>query len=116
MAEHTTVDEYIEAAPEAARAKLRDLRRIVQTAAPEATERISYGMPTYDLAGRRLLHVAAAKKHVAVYALVHVDAGVPPELAGYVDHRSTLQFPFDAALPEAALAEAIRRKREALKA
>ena len=114
MTETNAVDEYIRSAPEPAKRLLRELRRLVLSTVPNATEKISYGMPTYEAAGRRLLHLAAAKKHVAVYALVHVEAGVPAELAEYVDHRSTLQFPFDSELPEAALVEAMRQKAAAL--
>jgi uncharacterized protein YdhG (YjbR/CyaY superfamily) len=116
MSKPTSVDDYIEGAPDEARPHLTELRRIVRAAAPDASEKISYGMPTYDIAGRRLLHIAAAKKHVAVYALVHVDAAVPPELARYVDHRSTLQFRFDQPLPEQALAAQIGRKLAAIQA
>lgn len=104
------VDEYIQAAPESMQPGLREVRRIVFAAAPGVTEKISYGMPTYDVAGRRLLHFAAAKHHIAVYALVHVDGAIPKELADYVDHRSTLHFRPDQPLPAEALSAAIKRK------
>jgi len=48
------VDAYIETAPRKVRAKLVQLRRIIKAAAPEADERISYGMPYYEYRGRRL--------------------------------------------------------------
>ena len=115
MSEPTDVDGYIREAPEAAQPKLRELRRIVMASAPGVTEKISYGMPTFDFAGRRLLHISAAKNHVAVYALVHVDSDVPPELSVYVDHRSTLHFRFDEPLPGEALTTAIASKVERLR-
>jgi uncharacterized protein YdhG (YjbR/CyaY superfamily) len=112
----TDVDTYIESAPGAAQPHLRELRTIVHANAPGVVEKISYGMPTYELSGRRLLHIAAAKSHVGVYALVHVDGEVPAGLSTYLDHRSTLQFPFDQPLPELELAAAVRRKAELLQA
>jgi uncharacterized protein YdhG (YjbR/CyaY superfamily) len=109
-----TVDEYIEAAPESARDQLREMRRIILSAAPEVQERIAYGMPSYELNGRRIVHFAAAKTHLGVYGLVHVDAEIPGELAAYVDHRSTLRFKLNEPLPAAALAKAVESKSRAL--
>ena len=115
MSKPTDVDSYIREAPEAAQPQLRELRRIVRASAPGITEKISYGMPTFDVAGRRLLHISAAKNHVAVYALVHVDSDIPSELSGYVDHRSTLHFRFGEPLPAEALAAAIASTVERLR-
>jgi uncharacterized protein YdhG (YjbR/CyaY superfamily) len=113
MVEDKEVDSYIDGAPVAVQPLMRDLRRIIFDAAPAVTEKISYGMPTYEQDGRRLLCFALAKRHIGVYGLVHVDRAVPEPLAGYVDHRSTLRFGFDGPLPTAAITEAIHRKIQA---
>lgn len=110
------VDAYIEGAAPERRALLRELRQLVREAAPSATERLSYGMPSYLSGGRRLLHFAGAPRHVAVYGLVHVDGEVPAGLRPYLDHRSTLRFPIDRPLPAAAIRSAISRKARALEA
>ena len=34
---------------------------------PDAEETISYGIPTFTLAGRSVVHVAAWKRHVSLY-------------------------------------------------
>jgi uncharacterized protein YdhG (YjbR/CyaY superfamily) len=104
------VDAYIDAAPAAARPMLREVRRIILNAVPSVTEKVSYGMPSYEHGGHRLVHFSAARAHVGVYGLVHVDGDVPPELAAYLDHRSTLRFRLDQPLPAAALGAAIREK------
>lgn len=49
-----TVDEYIGAQAAAVQLRIRELRSIIRVAAPQATEVISYGMPTYKLGGRRV--------------------------------------------------------------
>ena len=46
------VDEYIAQAPDEAQEKLQELRAVIKAAAPEAEERISYGMPYYYYKGR----------------------------------------------------------------
>jgi uncharacterized protein YdhG (YjbR/CyaY superfamily) len=108
-----TVDAYVDAAPPVAQPAVRELRRLILAELPAATERISYGMPSYHYRGRRFLHFAAAKGHVGVYGLVHKDGVVPDGLAPYLDHRSTLRLAYDRPLPSAALAAAIRRKAKA---
>jgi uncharacterized protein YdhG (YjbR/CyaY superfamily) len=114
MPRPTTVDAYIDAAPPPSQGTLRELRSLVLEVVPGVTERISYGMPTYDHRGRRLLHLSAAKRHVAVYALVHEDSEVPEALSSNLHERSTLSFGFGQPLPIAALREAIRHKAETL--
>lgn len=46
------VDEYIALAPKEVQGKLRELRAAIKTVAPDAEERISYGMPYYAYKGR----------------------------------------------------------------
>lgn len=115
MANPADVEGYIEAAPPRAQALLRELRRIILASTPELAEKISYGMPSYEFRGQRLVHFAAAKTHVGVYGLVHVDSNVPGDLAEYLNHRSTLQLRFDRPVPAAALAAALSDKVDSLR-
>jgi uncharacterized protein YdhG (YjbR/CyaY superfamily) len=114
MEKPADVDAYIKAAPAEAQPHLRELRGLILRTVPEVNEKIAYGMPTFDLRGRRFVHIAAAKNHVAIYALVHEDANVPAELAPHLDHRSTLQFDFTETLPVGALTAALTAKAQLL--
>ena len=62
----TTIDEYIAGFPEEIQLKLREMRRVIHETAPEATEKISYQMPTFYLNGN-LVHFAAFKNHIGFY-------------------------------------------------
>jgi uncharacterized protein YdhG (YjbR/CyaY superfamily) len=106
------VDDYIESAPPAARAMLRELRAVIKSTAPQANERISYGMPTYDQDGR-LCHFAAYEKHVAVYALIHADSPMAKEAGPYLDHRSTLHLKIGEPVPAELIRKAIQVRLEA---
>ena len=76
---------------------MRELRAIFRAALPDATEVISYGIPTYKFPGG-IVYFAAAKKHCAVYAAaVHL---FPDELQGLVGEKGTLRFPLDKPIPE----------------
>jgi uncharacterized protein YdhG (YjbR/CyaY superfamily) len=64
MATPTSVEDYLAALPEAPRAALEKLRKTIKDAAPEATETISYQMPTFKEHGRFLVSYAAFKDHL----------------------------------------------------
>lgn len=92
----STVDEYIAARPEQTRHRLEELRAAVLEAAPDATEVISYGMPTYRLGGQRV-HFGAARRHCALYG-VPVEA-LTDQLEGYRTSTGTVQFSLDRPIP-----------------
>jgi uncharacterized protein YdhG (YjbR/CyaY superfamily) len=43
------------------------MRQTIQKAAPEAEEAISYGIPTFKLNGKNLVHFAGWKNHIGFY-------------------------------------------------
>jgi uncharacterized protein YdhG (YjbR/CyaY superfamily) len=103
------VDSYIAAAPEGARPLLKELRETICTAAPEAEELISYGMPYYHLHGVRLTYFQAHTRHIGLYAFSVEDAravGLEQRMAA----KSTLQFPLDQPLPTSAIRRLIKQR------
>jgi len=94
----TSVDAYVEAAPEPARAHLRRLRAEIRAAAPKAEEKISYGMPYYEYRGR-LIYFGAFKNHVGVYSVGRALTDYADELEPYLGAKSTLRFPYAEPLP-----------------
>jgi uncharacterized protein YdhG (YjbR/CyaY superfamily) len=96
------IDDYIAAAPEGARPMLKELRETIRAAAPEAEERISYGMPYYQLHGVRLTYFQAHTRHVGLYAFTVEDARAVG-LEQHIAAKSTLQFPLDQPLPTPAI-------------
>lgn len=103
----TTVDAYIAAQPEALRPGLYQLRRLIRTAAPDAQEVISYGMPAYKLHGM-LAYFSIHKNHYGLYVMPPVLAAFRDRLRGYGLAKSTIRFPFGEPIPEALIEEIIR--------
>lgn len=101
------VDAYIAAAPKAAQPLLRQLRAAIKAEAPNATERLSYGMPYYDLDGR-LVYFALHAKHIGLYPVGHADRAT--ELEKYLTGKGTLQLPLDQPLPIAAIRRLVKRR------
>jgi uncharacterized protein YdhG (YjbR/CyaY superfamily) len=61
-----TIDAYIAQFPPEVATRLQELRETIHSAAPDATEKISWQMPTFYLHGN-LVHFAAAKHHIGFY-------------------------------------------------
>jgi uncharacterized protein YdhG (YjbR/CyaY superfamily) len=108
-----SVEDYLAAQPEAARAALLRVRQAIQQAIPEAEECISYQIPAYKLRGRAVLYFAGWKRHFSVYpATGPLLAAFAEELAAYAVHKGTIRFPLSEPVPEALL-ERIARFRAA---
>jgi uncharacterized protein YdhG (YjbR/CyaY superfamily) len=108
MSAPQSVDEYIAAAPEAVRPMQNELRETIRAAAPEADERISYGMPYYHLHGR-LAYFQAHARHIGLYAF-NLDDARAVGLEQHMSAKSTLQFRLDQPLPVAAIRSLILQR------
>jgi uncharacterized protein YdhG (YjbR/CyaY superfamily) len=101
----TTIDEYIAGFPPETGAALEEMRALIRAAAPDATETISYAIPTFDLNGRHLVHFAGYAKHVGFYPVPSAMAAFADELAPFRSGKGSAQFPLGQPLP----ADLIRR-------
>ena len=108
QSDRSDVDAYIASATAPARRMLRTLRAIVISEAPNAAERLSYGMPSYHYHGQ-LVYFAAHKEHIGVYGLAGLGAA-SETLRDYFRERGTLRFPFTSDLPTGALHAAVRAR------
>ena len=93
-----TVDQYISACPEKTGKRLKELRKTIKEAAPEAVEKISYNMPAFTYKGM-LLYYAAHTNHIGFYPLTTAIAAFKKELKEYNCSKGTVQFPNDEPLP-----------------
>ena len=93
------IDEYIAAQEEAIRPVLREVRAILQSALPEAEERISWSIPTY-WKSRNIIHFAASKKHLGIYPGDEATAAFAEELSDYDVSKGTIRLPYDRPLPK----------------
>lgn len=92
------VDGYIGSFPEDVQVILKKMRAVIKRNAPDAEEKISYGIPFYELNGR-LVYFAAQKSHIGFYALPNAIKKFRRELKGYKTSIGTIQFPYDKPLP-----------------
>ncbi len=93
-----TVDEYIQAAPPQAQAKLRAMRACIRKAAPDAQESLKWSMPAYS--DRRILVMFAAfKHHVSLFPTPSAVKAFAKDLKGFKWAKGSIQFPLEKPLP-----------------
>jgi len=94
-----SVDEYIAGFPPATARMLQELRALIRSIAPSATETISYGIPTFDLEGTHLVHFAGYGAHIGLYPAPSGIAAFHDEPAPYKRAKGSVRFPLDRPLP-----------------
>ncbi|MFM9984774.1 MAG: iron chaperone [Flavobacteriales bacterium] len=92
------VDKYIAGFPEEVQLKLDEIRSIIRKNAPDAFEKMSYGIPTFDLNGN-LVHFAGYKHHVGFYPGANGIEAFKDEFEKYKWAKGSVQFPLDKKLP-----------------
>lgn len=96
---------YLTALPQDQRAALERIRRVVHATVPGVEEEIGYGLPTFRVHGRALLHIGATPKHCAIYGAVGDFAR---ELATFDVSKGTIRFQPEEPLPVALLKRLIK--------
>jgi uncharacterized protein YdhG (YjbR/CyaY superfamily) len=96
----TTVSQYIAAAPAETRAKLREMRATIASAAPGATQALKWSMPAFSY-DRILVTFAAFKHHIGFYPTPSAVRAFRKELGGYRTATGSIRFPLDRPLPRA---------------
>ncbi len=105
--EPVDVDKYIAEYPEHVQVLLQQVRAAIREMAPTAKEKISYGMPTFDLHGN-LVHFAAWSKHIGFYPGGGGIKEFEDAIAGYHYAKGSVQFPYDQPMPLALIQEIVR--------
>lgn len=100
LAKPKTVAEYVAAAPKDARARLREIRKIVRSTAPGAVESLKWSMPAHSYR-RILVMYAAFQQHVSFFPGTPTIRAFRKELAKHDASGSTVRFPLDRPVPAA---------------
>ena len=104
-----SVDEYLDRVPEPARGTLKKIRALLQSVVPtEATEAISYGIPSFNYKGW-LVGYAAFANHCSFF-----PGALPGKFANLLKRlptsKGTIRFPVDRPLPAALVKKLVRAR------
>ena len=72
---------------------------MIKQSAPDATETISYAIPTFDMNGHHLVHFAGYAKHIGFYPIPSGAAAFSEELGAYKSGKGSVQFPLSEPMP-----------------
>jgi uncharacterized protein YdhG (YjbR/CyaY superfamily) len=104
------IDNYLASVPEKARLALQKLREDIKASAPEATEIISYQIPTFKYRGS-LVAFASFKNHCGFYVMSpSVMDACKEELKNYDTSKTTIRFPADEPLPVALVKKIVKAR------
>lgn len=101
------IDQYIAEFPKEIQKILSEVRTIIQKAAPEASEKMSYAMPTFYLDGN-LVHFAAYKHHIGFYPAPSGLKAFEEEISQYKNSKGAVQFPIDQKMPLALITKIVK--------
>lgn len=105
------VEAYLAAVPEPARSTLNKIRAMIRSAAPaEATEAISYGVPTFKYKGG-LLAYGAFSNHCSLFPMsARVVESFKDELKDFQTSKGTIRFPMDKPLSAALVKKLVKAR------
>ena len=93
MAEiESQITSRIAAHPPKQAAVLSSLRELIKELVPAATERISYGMPTFKISGQILIHYQGFTDHNSLFIGPEVGVRLAKELGDMVASKGTIKF------------------------
>jgi len=99
MTKPKTVEEYINSAPEYAQEKLNEIRSLLKSVAPKASEELKWGQPVL-IEKRILFSYAAFKKYLTFMPTGPSLDPFRPELSSYKTGKDTIQFNYENPLPK----------------
>jgi len=94
----TTIEEYINGQAQAVQPRLRELYAILKAALPNATEKISYRMPTF-WQGRNIIHFAAFAKWLGLFPGGEATTVFASQLSAYTTTKGGIRLPYNQPLP-----------------
>jgi uncharacterized protein YdhG (YjbR/CyaY superfamily) len=106
-----SIDGYIAGFPPETAEKLGAIREAIREAAPDATEKISWGMPTFHQGGN-IAHFAAHARHIGFYPGAEAIEAFQARLAPYKSSKGAVRFPLHEPLPLALVRDMVRHNLE----
>ena len=105
-----SVSDYLSAVPREQRAALEKLRSTIKSIVPDATEVISYDIPTFKLNDRMLVSYAAFKKHCSFFPGAGPIKMHANDLKSFQTSKGTIQFTPEHPLSKALITKLVKTR------
>lgn len=107
MKNPATIRSFIASEMPAIRIELRKLYAIIKKAAPKASEKLAWGMPTFYQEGN-LIHFCSFQKHMSIFPGAKAMRLFKPQMKGFTTSKGTLQIQYGTKLPAALIAKIVK--------
>ena len=102
------IDQFISTYPPEVQTILQKIRELIQKSAPGAEEAMSYGIPTFKLNGKNLVHFSAFKEHIGFYPTPSGIEKFKKELSVYEGAKGSVKFPLNKPIPYALITKIVQ--------
>ena len=104
----TPIDEFISNYPPKVQIILQKIRALIQKSAPGAEEAMAYGIPTFKLNSKNLVHFSAFKEHIGFYPTPTGIEKFKKELSAYEWAKGSVKFPLNKPIPYALITKIVQ--------
>ena len=102
------IDQFVSTYPPEVQTILQKIRKLIQKSAPGAEEAMSYGIPTFKLNGKNLVHFSAFKEHIGFYPTPSGIEKFKKELSAYEGAKGSVKFPLNKPIPYALITKIVQ--------
>ena len=106
--EYNDFESYFSLFPASTQQLLQEIKKTIKTIIPNADETISYGIPTFKLNNKNLVHFAGYKNHIGFYPGAQAIIDFNEKLKNYKLSKGTIQFSLDKPIPHKLIKEIIK--------
>jgi uncharacterized protein YdhG (YjbR/CyaY superfamily) len=93
------IDQFIASYPGSTRKLLKQLRAAIHKVSPGLEEAITYGIPTFKLGKKNIVHFSGYEHHIGFYPGASGIAHFQKDFKNYKTSKGTVQFPIGEPLP-----------------
>ena len=105
-------EEYCLDFPEETQEILENLKNFIQNLLPESELCINYGIPTFKMKGKNVIHFGGFKNHIGWYPSSEAIEIFDEKLKKYKTSKGTVQFPLQEELPFDLIQEIVEFRKE----
>ena len=107
-----TYEEYSINFPEETQEILENLKNFIQNLLPESELCINYGIPTFKMKGKNVIHFGGFRSHIGLYPGSEAIEIFAEKLKKYKTSKGTVQFPLKEELPFDLIQEIVEFRKE----
>ena len=107
-----TYEEYCLDFPEETQIILENLKNFIQNLLPESELCINYGIPTFKIKGKNVIHFGGFRNHIGLYPSSEAIEIFAEKLKKYNTSKGTVQFPLTEELPLDLIQEIVEFRKE----